>query len=186
MDRSSDIYRLFLAHAKKVDEWNRTVTRMVLRRVFDKGAVAPCCFMLTYDFASHSYGTSVMEMEVDMLMSESKLADIYTIAERVEQFAGSGTILAMKFVAEGIAEIMESSDVTSFLLITFETPLAGLKELYTLDKTSYVGPDGMPVWRVTAINYDREVSQNKAILVLEKFAHIMRPNWSNPHHWCYN
>lgn len=180
-----EIYQLTLQHSFNTELWKDKIEEDVIGVILRQGFTPPLCFGFFYNFKTNSYRPMRIDMDVDALLNPvdklfhlNLLRDIETIVPE--------TLIAIRMVSEGMAEMMESRDKVSFLMITFETYNTGYKRIYTLRKTSFVEPDGTTSLKVSKIEYDEDISLRTDIPLLEDLAHILRPNYSNTSSFKYN
>lgn len=171
-------YEMYLKHARNIKAWNKRVDMGTIADLHLHGAITPMCFVIFYDFDMDEYTELVIDVDTDALRSpDSRRRTIKTL--RDVTLNSNMILLALKFVAEGTIETVDTRELLNFLLLTYETPVQGRKRVYFITKTAKVLQNGTTALNVDNIYCDRPLSRGRKMMLFEEFSHILRPNWAN-------
>lgn len=184
-DYQKHIYHLFVQHEEEIERWDDKRTTAILNAVFNDGFIDPVCFALFYNFDTMIYRSVAFTLgENGLNVLENKISNLKFL-KSIPTFS-TDTLIAIKFVSEGTAEIKGTKEKACFLIITTEGFLEGRKIIYTMDKQSFVNPDGSTSIKVSNMKYQSQRSGLKDVPLLEEFAHLIRPNWTDKTDTVYN
>lgn len=178
MNSPHEILRLALAHDKFQKKWSDDITAGIHKEIRRVGYIEPRCYVLYYNHDKSRYIIHIIEMTTeDMKVPELNEAHYQTLRNIDRSLYYPA--LAVMFISEGKAPIKDTDEYMAFLVITFETRLKGWKSIYRLEKKSNVVEGGTTKTSIEAMVYDKVASASNNIWAIEKYAHILRGNYSD-------
>lgn len=180
---SGYVYAITEKHDMQVAAWYDKILRETLEEIFHEGYLIPRCYAYSFNFNRGEYSTMVIRMDEDSLSNPIKNDKSYRSLQVIEKGV-DGTLLGIMFVSEG-TDSRDPENPSGFMVVSFEDRIRGWKKVYRLTKQSLIGERESSM-QITDLQYDEETSYSTNIPMLEKFSHILRPNYSDHRDTVYN
>lgn len=178
MSRQNDILSLALGHDTFCIKWSEEIIAAVKKELNSEGYIEPRCYILYYDHSKHRYVIHIIEMQSEDMKQAEHSERHYQTLRNIDMSLPHPAI-ALMFASEGKAPVVGEDEKMPFLLITFETHAKGWKLIYRLEKKSMVMQGGITKTVLQAMVYDEQASKSVLIPAIEKYAHILRSNYSD-------
>lgn len=157
------------------NEWYANIVYKTLQELYNRGYVPPKAYILNYYENTSKYSSDVIVLEEDALTNPIKNEACYEylrmMAKRMEN-----TLVGFMFVTEGTFTSGETGEKSSFLLFTFENGVSGRRDVYRCVKQTVINERG-PTTKIIECFHDRIASVKNKIAIIEKYNHIVRPNY---------
>lgn len=180
------LYKLYEQAETQVQVFHDKAVNEVLKEIYDIGYIDPRCYVFYRDYEQSEFGTMVIRIGkgslADPVQNEEYLAILRSLYFRI-----NNPVICTLFASEGtIPNKQIEGDRDSFLLMSFEDGVRGWKSIYRTEKVTMVNADFTTSVRLASIRYDDYLSHNIRSVEVERFSHILRPNWSDPKEGIYN
>jgi hypothetical protein len=182
---SVEIYQLAQQHTKQVDMWHDRLGQDAFDTLIKQGYFDPKCYALSYSFITGEYSTTTIAMEPDAISDPERNEATYQCLKSIEKNVNH-TLICIIFISEGSVKNDELDTNHGFIIITFENKVSGWKKVYRLVKRSALDTQGNFRYDIESVVYDDNISINHNVPMLEKFSHILRPNYYNKLDPVYN
>lgn len=170
-------------HDTQVAAWYNKILREALEEIFEHGYVLPRCHAYSFNYNRGEYATLTISMDADSLSNPIKNEQSYHSLQVIEKGV-DGALLGIMFISEG-TDSSDPENPVGFLVVSFEDRIRGWKKVYRLTKEHLIDQHDSTV-KVTDLQYDEEASFSTNIPMLEKYSHILRPNYSDHRDLVYN
>lgn len=182
---ATEVYQLALQHTSHVDMWHDRIGQEAFDTLIKQGYFDPKCYALSYSFTTGEYSTTIVTLEPDAIVDPERNEATYQALRSIEKNVNH-TLICIIFISEGSVKNDELDSNHGFLIITFEDKVSGWKKVYRLVKRSALDELGNFRYNIESVVYDDNISINHNVPMLEKFSHILRPNYYNKFDAVYN
>lgn len=167
--------KLAKQHFNIVGRWHDSVLMKALELLNTQGYHDPMLYAYSYSYFTGEYATTIINMDTDALSNPKKHEDTFRYLQNIEKSCDY-SLLGIMFISEGTIKTDEDGNRDGFLVITFEDKIKGWKKVYQLKKQTVIMEGGKAGLLVKDLFYDKALSEGHENVMLEKFAHILRPN----------
>jgi hypothetical protein len=172
-------------HYNYVGMWYDNICLKTLEVLNKQGYHDPTLYACSYNYNTGEYATTLITMEADALSNPERQDFTLNCLKTIEKNCDF-TLLGIVFVSEGTTKMDEEGNRDGFLVITFEDKIKGWKKVYQLKKQIIILDGGKTSLKIEDLFYDEEKSTNYHSVMLERFAHILRPNYYDKTDLVYN
>lgn len=180
-----EVLRIAQQHYNHVGRWHDSIVMKTLEKLNKDGFHDPILFACSYNYRTGEYATSVITMDDDALSNPDKHDHTFGYLQNIEKSCDFNFI-GIVFVSEGTVKTDELGNRDGFLLIAFEDKIKGWKKVYQLKKQAVIMEKGQIGYQVKDLFYDKNLSEGTDNVMLEKFTHILRPNYYDKKDTVYN
>lgn len=173
---NAELYQEIMNRHQYINTWYDNLVTDALETLVKDGYFYPKCYAVAYNESANEYKTTVITMEPDAISRPSKEYYTYNALRCIEKNVDF-ELIGICFMSEGSSWREDPHDKTHFLVACFENKIGGWKKVYRYTKELFVNEQGRDELRIKDLFYDEKTSMSRNMKMLEKFSHILRPNY---------